>query len=193
MRAPNPPSTTLLSNPPRSPPRSPARPTPPSPSTGAAAPSTTSRPAFATLGCIADLVWAYDETSAQWRPYSQYRAPASLNQAFLDDFREHLPAGGLYATCFDPCEFRYLDDPPDAAIRCGAHPTGLSQLERADWSGGVPFGFGEPCTDDWHPTIAGRVLPNLPRHPAACVIRTPYCLSLISGTAADWLLPAGGA
>ena len=128
---------------------------------------------LATLGCIADLIWAYDETSAQWRPYSQYRAPTSLNQPFLDDFREHLPAGDLYATCFDPCEFRYFDDPPDAAIRCGAHPTNLSQLERADWSGGVPFGFGEPCTDDWHPTVAERVLPDLPRHPAACVIHTP--------------------
>ena len=140
---------------------------------------------LATLGCIADLIWAYDETRAQWRPYSQYRAPASLNQPFLDRFRDHLPAGDLYASCFDPCDFRYLDDPPDASIRCGAHPTDLSRLERADWSGGVSFGFGEPCTDDWHPTVAERVLPDLPRHPAACIIRTPYCPSPISGIAAD--------
>lgn len=120
---------------------------------------------LATLGCIADLIWAYDETSAQWRPYSQYRAPASLNRPFLDDFREHLPAGGLYATCFDPCDFRYFDDPfddpPDAAIRCGAHPTGLSQLERADWSGGIPFG-SQLSLSRW-----------------------------FFRTAADWLLPAG--
>ena len=140
---------------------------------------------LAAMGCIADLVWAYDETSAQWRPYSQYQAPASLNRPFLDRFRDHLPAGNLYATCFDPCDFRYFDDPPDAAIPCGAHPTDLSQIERADWAGGVSFGVGEPCTEDWAPKIAERVFPNLPRHPGACVIRTQYCPPLVSGIAAD--------
>ena len=157
-------TTTLLSNPPRSRPKSPSRPTPfPLRWGGGSLHHLKAR--LATLGCIADLVWAYDETRAQWRPYSQYRTPASLNQPFHDDFREHLPAGDLYATCFDPCEFRYFDDPPDADIRCNAHPTDLSQLERADWSGGVTFGFGEPCTDDWHPTVAERILPDL-RSPA---------------------------
>ena len=92
-------------------------------------------------------------------PYSQYRAPSSLNQPFLDDFREHLPAGGLYATCFDPCEFRYFDDPPDADIRCGAHPTDLAQLERADWSGGVPFGFQLSLSRWFFRTTADWLLP----------------------------------
>ncbi len=114
---------------------------------------------LATLGCIADLIWAYDETRTQWRPYSQYRAPSSLNQPFLDDFREHLPAGDLYAACFDPCDFRYFDNPPDAAIRRGPHPTNLSQLERADWSGGIRFGFQLSLSRWFFRTAADWLLP----------------------------------
>ncbi len=140
---------------------------------------------LAALGCIADQIWLPGRTPDEaWRAYSQYQVPASLNQAFLDDFRDHLPAGDLYATCYDPCDFRYLDDPPEADIPCGAHPGGLSAAGRADWAGGVGFGIGEPCNDDWHPLVAGRVLPDLPRHPAACIIRTDYCPPLISGIAA---------
>ena len=140
---------------------------------------------LAAQGCIADQIWAYDEITAQWLPYSQYQASASLNRAFLDAFRDQLPAGDLYATCYDPCDFRYLDDPPDADIRCAAHPGALSAAERVDWAGGVSFGVGEPCNDDWHPLVSERILPNLPRHPSACIIRTEYCPPLVAGIAAD--------
>ena len=139
---------------------------------------------LATLGCIVDLIWLHDQTSATgWRAYSQYQIPSPLNQAFLDDFRQHLPAGDLYATCYDPCDFRYDGDPPDANIRCGAHPSSFSALERREWAG-ISFGIGEPCDDDWHPLVAEYVLPGLPRHPDACIIRTDYCPPLVSGIAA---------
>ena len=140
---------------------------------------------LAALGCIADQIWLPGQTPDDgWRAYSQYQVPSSLNRAFLDDYREHLPAGGLYATCYDPCDFRYLDDPPGADIPCGAHPSDLSAARRADWAGGVGFGSGEPCNDDWHPLVAERVLPDLPRHPAACIIRADYCPPPITGIAA---------
>ena len=61
---------------------------------------------LATMGCIADTIWVHDND--KWHPYNQYQIPSTLNEQFITQYAQLIPAGTLYASCYDICDFDYI-------------------------------------------------------------------------------------
>ena len=60
---------------------------------------------LATMGCIADTIWVYDNN--QWHPYNQYQVPHTLDiiQSFKNQYSDYIPPTTIYADCTNICEF----------------------------------------------------------------------------------------
>ena len=122
---------------------------------------------LATMGCIANTIWNYDDD--RWHGYNQYNVPSTLNADWLAAYGEFVPAGSLYATCFDICEFSYFEAPR------GGKPCGsLAEMRaREEWDGlhRYPIDDSIECTDDFDERVKELVLPSMPVYPGVCIFR----------------------
>ena len=122
---------------------------------------------LATMGCIANTIWNYD--GGEWHGYNQYNLPSTLNADWLAAYEEFVPAGSLYATCFDVCEFSYFEVPrPDQ--RCWS----LTELRASElWEGHhkKPIDDSTDCTDNFDERVKEHVLPSMPLYPGVCIMR----------------------
>lgn len=119
---------------------------------------------LATLGCLVDTLWLND--GGTWYVHNQYQVPSTLTRDFVERYDAFVPPGTLWATCFQLCEFEYLDPSTDYPCRTvdQTRQSGPnSRMGRID--------LAVPCTDDWHPIVARDVLPILPIHPETCILR----------------------
>ena len=122
---------------------------------------------LATMGCIANTIWNYD--GGEWHGYNQYNVPSTLNADWLAAYGEFVPAGSLYATCFDVCEFSYFEAP-----RGGRPCESLATLRAQDaWDGlhKHPIDDSTDCTDDFDERVKELVLPSMPVYPGVCIFR----------------------
>ena len=124
---------------------------------------------LATMGCIANTIWSYD--GGEWHGYNQYNVPSTLNADWLAAYGEFVPAGSLYATCFDVCEFSYFEAPR------GGRPCRSLAWFRASDQWDRPRGFPVPiddsteCTDDFNDRVREHVLPSMPLYTDVCIFR----------------------
>ena len=73
---------------------------------------------LATQGCILnDIIVTEDETTYA---YNQYETPSTdqNKQAFLKKYEHFIPAGTLQASCYNICEFRFVDDEDATEQEC---------------------------------------------------------------------------
>ena len=122
---------------------------------------------LATMGCIANTIWNYDDD--QWHSYNQYNVPSTLNADWLTAYGEFVPAGNLFATCFDVCEFNYFDAPRgDWPCRSLA-----DMREQEFWDGlhKYPIDDSVECTEGFDKRVKDHVLPSMPLYPGACILR----------------------
>ena len=122
---------------------------------------------LATMGCIANTIWNYDDD--RWHSYNQYNVPSTLNAAWLAAYGEFVPAGNLYATCFDVCEFSYFDA-PRGDIPC-VSLADLREIEGWDDGFRLPIDDSTECTDDFDKRVKDHVLPSMPLYPGVCIFR----------------------
>ena len=133
---------------------------------------------LATKGCILDLVWAYDAAEARWYGYNQYHVPYQFNQPFLDKFESFIPAGTIWAQCFDRCEF--ADDGGYDDPHTGRSPQGetdcISFWRLALWADErLGYSYQEndiQCTYDFHQAVKEQLFLILPLTPGLCIVRT---------------------
>ena len=122
---------------------------------------------LATMGCIANTIWNHDDD--QWHSYNQYNVPSTLNAAWLAAYGAFVPAGSLFATCFDVCEFNYFDAPrgdiPCESLADFRESGGLRGLGR------YPIDDSTECTDDFDKRVKDHVLPSMPLYPGVCIFR----------------------
>ena len=122
---------------------------------------------LATMGCIVNTIWNYD--GGEWHGYNQYNAPSTLNADWLSAYGEFVPAGSLFATCFDVCEFSYFEAPRgDRPCRSLAW---FRASERWDGRHGYPIDDSTDCTDDFDERVKEHVLPSMPLYPGVCIMR----------------------
>ena len=143
---------------------------------------------LATMGCIANTIWNYD--GGEWHGYNQYNVPSTLNADWLAAYEEFVPAGSLYATCFDVCEFNYFDAPrPDQ--RC----ISLAEWRAMEaWEGfhAKPIDDSTDCTNDFDERVKEHVLPSMPLYPGVCIMRQKRSSGWISGSASPPIVSWGG-
>ena len=120
-----------------------------------------------TMGCLANTIWNYD--GGEWHGYNQYHVPSTLNAEWLGAYQEFVPAGSLYATCFDVCTFSYFDAPRPADTPC------LSPVAWLEANGASyyrhPIDESSTCTDDFDPLVKQSALPSMPLYPDTCLVR----------------------
>ena len=116
---------------------------------------------LATLGCLVDTIWLED--GGIWYVHNQYQVPSTLTRDFVERYDAFVPPGTLWATCFQLCEFEYLDPATDYPCRTVDETRSGGKIGRIDQA--------VPCTNDWHPVVARDVLPILPIHPETCILR----------------------
>ena len=120
-----------------------------------------------TMGCLANTIWNYD--GGEWHGYNQYNVPSTLNADWLGAYQEFVPAGSLYATCFDICEFNYFDDPRPKDEPCISAAAWL-EAKRASFYR-HPIDESSTCTDDFDPLVKQSALPSMPLYPDTCLVR----------------------
>lgn len=137
---------------------------------------------LATLGCLVDTLWLNDGST--WYVHNQYQVPSTLTHDFVERYDAFVPPGTLWATCFQLCEFEYLDPATDYPCQTvdQTRQSTNSRLGRID--------LAVPCTNDWHPVVARDVLPILPIHPETCILRETDDLASGSMRVPFW--PHGG-
>lgn len=121
---------------------------------------------LATMGCIANTIWNYD--SGEWHGYNQYNVPSTLNADWLSAYGEFVPAGSLFATCYDVCKFSYFEAPR------GDRPCqSLAEFRERDFYNipKYPIDDSSECTDDFDERVKEHVLPSMPLYPGVCIIR----------------------
>ena len=129
---------------------------------------------LAARDCMLDLLWLRD-ADGEWRGYSQYRVPPSLQTEFTGQYETDIPAGMLYATCFNICTFQYETDSVaayDPSCRTAAEALSDDQNDASSL-----------CTPDFDPLVIEHVLPLLPRRGDLCIVRIEYDLE--AGSADD--------
>ena len=122
---------------------------------------------LATMGCIANTIWNYD--GGEWHGYNQYNVPSTLNAGWLAAYEEFVPAGSLYVTCFDVCEFGYFEAPrPGECVS-------VAGFRERNFYNVLPFPIDESseCTDDFDERVKKHVLSSMPLYPDVCIIRQP--------------------
>ena len=120
-----------------------------------------------TMGCLANTIWNYD--GGEWHGYNQYHVPSTLNAEWLGAYQEFVPAGSLYATCFDICTFSYFDDPRPEDKPCMSPVAFLEDLNPQFFR--YPIDESSTCTDDFDPLVKQSALPSMPLYPDTCIVR----------------------
>ena len=127
---------------------------------------------LATMGCMADVIWVRHNN--QWQPYSQYSVPQDfyINQQFVQQYEQFIPAGTAWADCYNVCEFGgeqclTFDELREQEGNFKEYFAQNIRLHRAN----LEIDETTPCTRDFHPVVQERVLPTLPTRPDACVVR----------------------
>ena len=113
---------------------------------------------LATMGCMANTIWLYDNN--KWNVYNQYNISHTnpVIQEFIQNYSEFIPAGMLWADCHRMCEFGGQECLSFEEVR-----------EQIDWLKHILKDL--PCTDDFDPRVKQYVLPRLPHHPDACIVK----------------------
>ena len=122
---------------------------------------------LATMGCIVDTIFVYDNN--RWNAYNQYQVPSTLTAQFTAEYSQFIPAGTLYASCYDICEFNYYDAPKTLNPRCSTIEV-IRQHNFFDVFA-LPIDNSNPCTTNFDPKIEASVLPSMPTYPDKCIIR----------------------
>ena len=119
---------------------------------------------LATMGCIADTIWVYDNN--QWHPYNQYQVPHTLDiiQSFKNQYSDYIPPTTIYADCTNICEFNDNRCIPFHEMReqnnnYEDRPLFITPLTKSD-----------SCTRNFNPKVTTQVLPTLPTRPDACIV-----------------------
>ena len=60
---------------------------------------------LAVRGCMLDQLWLVE--NGRWVGYAQYSYPISRQARFRSRYEDGVPAGRMYASCFDICSFEY--------------------------------------------------------------------------------------
>ncbi len=119
---------------------------------------------LATMGCIADTIWVYDNN--QWHPYNQYQVPHTLDiiQSFKNQYSDYIPPTTIYADCTNICEFN--DN------RC--IPFHEMREQRNNYENKIgfisPLTETDSCTRNFNPKVSTQVLPALPTRPDTCIV-----------------------
>ena len=123
---------------------------------------------LATMGCIADTIWVWDQNN--WHPYNQYQAPHSLQviQDFKKNYSEHIPPTTIYADCTNICEFNdnqciSFHEMRERRNNYDNNPLFITPLTEDD-----------SCTTDFNPKVTTQVLPTLPTRPDACIVTKKF-------------------
>lgn len=122
---------------------------------------------LATMGCLANTIWVHDD--GDWFAYNQYDIPnTALVREFIDRYELHVPAGVLYADCFNICTFTWSG--PHADRECA------SAWEH--WSSGRSSGNLSPpvieqCNTDFDPRVAKEFFHRVAVVPGTCIVRGP--------------------
>ena len=119
---------------------------------------------LATLGCLLDTLWLND--GGTWYVHNQYQVPLTLTHDFVERYGAFVPPGTLWATCFQLCEFEYLD--PATNYSCRTVDQTRQSIQHLEIG---RIDLAVPCTNDWHPVVARDVLQFLPIHPETCILR----------------------
>ncbi len=119
---------------------------------------------LATMGCIADTIWVYDNN--QWHPYNQYQVPHTLDiiQSFKNQYSDYIPPTTIYADCTNICEFNNNRCIPFHEMREQNNNYENSSLFI------VPLSENDSCTRNFNPKVTTQVLPTLPARPDACIV-----------------------
>ena len=159
---------------------------------------------LATMGCIANTLFLYDDD--RWWAYNQFHISQSnsLNREFRRVYEEFVPATTLWADCYRICEFAktrpkwewhsWVLDPfaPDATADCVSYEY-LRDVkgENLGARGGLrhPISEATPCNDDFDPRVKQHVLPVLPLRPDVCIVREQA--DLVGGYAGKMFQSAG--
>ncbi len=122
---------------------------------------------LATMGCIADTIWVYDNN--QWHPYNQYQVPHTLDiiQSFKNTYSDYIPPTTIYADCTNICEFNNN--------RCIPFHEMREQRNNYQNENGfiTPLTKDDSCTRNFNPKVTTQVLPTLPTRPDACMVTKP--------------------
>ena len=120
---------------------------------------------LATMNCIANTIWMHNNN--QWHPYNQYEVPSDLTQEFRQTYQEFIPAGELWADCFDICEFEYYDAPRNGGC------SSLETMRANNFYNALPYPIDDDslCTTNFDPRVQASVLPSMPLYPDVCIIR----------------------
>ena len=116
---------------------------------------------LATMGCIADTIWVYNNN--EWHPYNQYQVPHILQiiQDFKNSYSEYIPPTTVYADCTNICEFNNN--------RC--IPFHEMREQRDNYpSFIIPLTETDSCTQNFNPKVTTQVLPTLPTRPDTCIV-----------------------
>lgn len=121
---------------------------------------------LATMGCIANTIWNYDDD--RWHGYNQYNVPSTLNADWLAAYEEFVPAGSLYATCFDVCKFSYFGVTHHLS---SCFSVAYAREQNFYDKFRYPIDDSSECTDDFDERVEEHVLPSMPLYPNVCIIR----------------------
>ena len=140
---------------------------------------------LATMGCMLNTIWAYDNN--RWFSYNQYNVPHSLNQAFITQFKDSIPAATLYATCIEICSF---DIDTESFLKAGEcksweqdiQPVWIQQKAELQANGHPVIDDDAVCNNDFHPLVKEKVFSLLPLMPDTCIVRQLYTSAEYTGT-----------
>ena len=133
---------------------------------------------LATMGCMANTIWLYDND--KWNIYNQYNISHDnfIIQQFLNTYSEFIPAGTLWADCYDLCETKEISCPS------------LEEMNKDDSHYSITSILNNfPCTDNFDPRVKQYVLSRLPHRSNTCIVRNVIERYSISGIAFTGNIP----
>ena len=121
---------------------------------------------LATMGCIADTIWVWDNN--KWNPYNQYQVPHTLPviQEFKQTYTDYIPATTIYADCTNICEFNN-----NSCLSFDEQRKRENNYKDRSHFKISPLTDSDSCTTNFNPKVTSQVLPNLPTRPDTCIVR----------------------
>ena len=117
---------------------------------------------LATMGCMANTIWHYG--NSQWNVYNQYNIPQDnpIIQQFKQQYEQFIPAGALWANCYNICELE--------GIGCAFY----EEIQKNNQQSLVMPSYVQqnlPCTQDFDPRVKEYVLSRIPHNTDICIIQ----------------------
>ena len=119
---------------------------------------------LATMGCIADTIWVWDQNN--WHPYNQYQVPHTLDiiQSFKNTYSDYIPPTTIHADCANICEFNdnrciSFHEMRERNNNYENRPLFITPLTKDD-----------SCARNFNPKVSTQVLPTLPTRPDVCIV-----------------------